>query len=409
MKTNKILTKHLAPSITGLSGNIYQRCPDETQKKIKALGAIMILTAFISSSMMAYAISKICFSNLIWFAPIFVGWFIFIYLFERLIISGRNIRRSAVLILRVLAALVFACLHSIIMDTVFFRKDIENSLAKEIEASELQIRNHSAIQYERISRSVSGLELQNSKNNQIISNYRDSLIAEAGGSGGSHQIGLGPIYQNLKNNIVDPGIKRLTGQISNSDTRIAELSAQLSAINEQLEKDLDNLPSVNKFGLLAYIKEMHQVVFQSDNFTSILFYVLWFIVFIFIEILPLLGKLSLDLRFYYDILDQYLKYEKTLQSSLLGKETQLKLNRAIISYKSDELEFRREQILENLVADLGQNISEMEVSLNYLKQLQKNCDQFEKEFGQYFSTHGEPLLQKMEERYVNIINQLKTA
>ena len=369
----------------------------------------MLLTAVVSSTMMAYAISKLCFESLAWYIPLFIVWFAFVYLFERIIISPKNIRKSAVLISRVIAAFAFAILHSIIMDTVFFKKDIDELIYRESQIEQNGMVENFDQRTATLRNSIAEVTSQIFEDNKSIERINLELALEANGNGGSRERGLGPIYENYQKNIAGPEIKRLESKIATDKNTLDRLNEELKNANHQLKTEIGEIPTQEDIGLLSYIKKMHIVVFKDGDFVSKLFYLLWLVIFIVIETLPLIGKLTIDTEFYYSLLEKDLQTQHTFQTSVLDKELQQRLNREILTSKNEELKYRIDENVKTLTFELSQNLAEIEALQHYLQTLMKKEAELQSDFERYFASHAEPLLEKLQVRYANIVNQLKTT
>lgn len=399
---------HLLKRCTGLSEGSINHCENGVQNNITILGAIMMFTAFISAGFMSYAISVMCFNEK-WMMPvIFVIWFIFVYLFERLIIAGKNIRKSSVLISRIIAALVFALVHSLVIDTLFFQKDIYESFNNERNAKQILI----ASEYDQIIQATNDktdqLRNENSRYRTKILELTNQIASEADGTGGTGRRGLGPVYR-LKSQILRPEINLLKNQININKSEVNSLVQKIKEIEYQRNTEKNEILEASDHGLLTNIRQLHYVTIANGDFISKLFVLLWFLIFVFIESLPLLAKLTLNIVPYYKTNDNFIENHIKLSEVRVQKDFQTNSAAVLATASNDRLKIQANLLLDkmNILRDTT------EQQLISLESILMTYDERVKILQEKYVSHNDtiiiPFTNKIKKEIQIFVNQLKVA
>ncbi len=293
--------KKLLQNITGFSTTVIQHLEIADQNRISLMGGIMIFTSLVSATIMSYAFAVMSFHNPYLIPVIFFLWFIFVYFFERLIISGKKINKL-VMITRFIAALAFAMIHSLIIDVLFFQQDIQESFMNQNKVMAARISKDYDAKITSKTKLINELMVQNQVLSDKIVHLRNQIVSEADGSSGTRKVGMGPIFD-LKKRILLPEIRALNKNIADNKRFIDEYKNEIQAFKIKMGDKINKIIPPNQHGLLTNIRQLNQIEFVHGDFISRLFATLFLLIFIFVETLPLFAKLSLDISSYYNILD----------------------------------------------------------------------------------------------------------
>jgi hypothetical protein len=392
--------------ITGLSQRAVSLSDESCQNKITVLGAIMLFTAFISSGFMSYAISALCFHKIITMPLIFVAWFIFVYLFERLIIAGKDIRKSYILVSRIAAALVFALIHSLIIDTLFFQKDIINSFEKErlSESMGIQSKYDEKINVDKAR--ILELRQNNQQITEEIKSLNEQVLAEVDGSGGSGKKGFGPIYE-LKKKTIEPQLASLMNLIEKNENEILELKNNLVQTENAKQENISSLPDIEDKGLLENIRQLHKITLVEGDFTSRFFLVLWFCIFVFIEALPLLAKLTLEIPDYYNINGKIISDHDKIIEIKINRETQLEVEKELALTANTISKSHIEAVLDKMKIQMDGIERSQYLLSEHLGNYNTNLNTMKKKYPRYIESHVTPLFSQNNKDLRLILNQIK--
>lgn len=405
-KFNIMKTKSFLQKFTGLSSKAINHCGEASQNKIMVLGAIMIFTAFVSAIFMSYAISFLCFHSIITMPAVFLTWFIFVYLFERLIIAGRDIRKSSILVSRLAAALAFAIVHSLVIDTMFFKKDIIDSFKKEKMLESVNIQSTFDRRMENQMNRIMVLRNNNRELTDQVKSLNEQIIAEVDGTGGSFKRGFGPIYE-LKKKSIEPQIESIKTLIVKNEEEIVFLQNNLK--NNELEKNekISMLPDYSDKGLLENIRQLHKITLIEGDFTSRFFLILWFCIFVFIESLPLLAKLTLDIPDYYRGYDKILVGQDTITDIKINHETQVEAERELAFTTNAIAKTHVEVVLDKMRIQLEGLEKSQHLLSEHLKKYDSALGTIRKNYPGYIESHIVPLFAQNIKEMPLIINQIK--
>ena len=321
--------------ITGFSAAVIPHLEIADQNKISLMGGIMIFTPLVSATIMSYAFAVMSFHNPYLIPMIFFLWFIFVYFFERLIISERDVNKL-IMITRFIAALAFALIHSLIMDVLFFQTDIQESFMNQNKVMAASISKDFGVKISSNRKIINHLMAQNQILSDKIIHLRNQIVSEADGSSGTHKVGMGPIFA-MKKKMLLPEIKALNTNINDNKKAIEDYKNRIEAIKLNENNQINKIIPPNQHGLLSNIRQLNQIEFVHGDFVSRLFATLFLLIFIFIEILPLFTKISLDISNYYDIFDMALKRMKNTAFIYYEQKKTNESNRIILSSKSQQL------------------------------------------------------------------------
>ncbi|MBN1185159.1 MAG: DUF4407 domain-containing protein [Bacteroidales bacterium] len=394
--------------ITGLSPKAISYCGEASQNKIMVLGAIMLFTAFVSAGFMSYAISVLCFHSKITMPVVFLAWFIFVYLFERLIIAGKNIRKSSILVSRLAAALVFALVHSLVIDTLFFQKDIISSFDKEKISETSVIQSTYENKIENSNNRLTELRKNNRELTDQIKSLNEQIIAEVDGSGGSHKQGFGPIYE-LKKQSIDPQIASIKELIKKNEDEIVSLQQNMKNTEFEKAERIAMLPKYSDKGLLENIRQLHKITLIDGDFTSRFFLVLWFCIFVFIESLPLLAKLTLEIPDYYKADDKILAGRDTVTDIKINRETQVESEKELALTTNAIAKNHIEVVLDKMKIQMEGLEKSQYLLFEHLKNYDAAIISMRKNYPDYIESHILPLFAQNNKDIQLILNQIKIS
>jgi len=402
MKEKKI---NILQKVTGFSKNTIPLLEDAIRKKITLLGSIMIFTALISAIVMSYAISALCF-NRIWMMPlIFIIWFIFVYFFERLIIAGSNIKGSSVLYYRIAAVICFAIIHSLIIDTLFFQKDINSSYNKDKTEKQKIIEDKFDEKIQDRQNQISVLSNQNQKLFEKIYLLKNKLTAEADGTDGTKKFGMGPIFE-LKQNLYQPEIKSIQDQIKHNNETTDKINKEIAEIKTEKNIKINKVPSSSDQGLLSNIRRLHQIEFINGDFISRSFGILWFLIFVFIESLPLIGKLTLDIDSYYGTQNLVNDGRQQLATVEVQQNVQKSMASILLLAQNNKIEAKGKLLIEKM--QISNNFFREQIIQN--EQILESIISGEKKLNEKFENHRDsqirPLFKKLEKELQILINNI---
>ncbi len=273
--------------ITGAAPEILERCSASCRKTFSSLGVAIIFTSVVGGLVVGYAISVFTFKNMLLFPLVFFVWFVFTFIFDQTNTLSNNPSSKWI---RLGVILVLALFHAFVWDTITLQDDIKAQMQLEYNEKAAEVNN-------RFDKLVSGRQLHidslrsdNRQINEIRRGYIDSLQLEGRGLGGSMRRGIADVYENLEK-LKDEYNELAESEIKSNNELIEEYREEIEQINENRAKEIQTIILPEEFGLMEYVKKMHQMVFIQGSFTERLFFAIWFLLFCFIESLPVVNKI----------------------------------------------------------------------------------------------------------------------
>jgi hypothetical protein len=277
----------------GFSNALLGRCTGNTQSRAALLGAILLVVAFISSTLACISAHFIWGASLLNLLPLFAVWFIFIYLFDRGILQTQ--RSGWVIGIRVCMALLLALLHAYFIDLMVFGRDIDLALFDQNKSRTEKIETKfqpgiDAAQAQTNKLNTRGVQLRNT-----ISQWRNDLKNEADGTGGSHKRGVANIYAEKYKLFMQDSIST-ANELTGIDQQVIQLNREKDSLSHVAQAAVDATPDLREqAGIAKRIETAHQIVFAKGNWSMQLFFGIMFLLAISIELLPAVLKYSIDL------------------------------------------------------------------------------------------------------------------
>jgi len=394
--------KDLLTKIAGLSSDIVRHLESSDRSKVKSLGAMMLFTSFSSALIMGYGISVLSFHSPALFPFVFIFWFIFVYLFERIIVSGNELKKS-VLIARFIAALSFAIIHSLIIDTLFFRSDINEAFRNQQFKTENAIRESSQNKVKDLTASINQLSNQNNAYLKKITNLRQEIVSEADGTSGTHKKGMGPIYD-LKKKMLLPQIRTLQNHIKSNIAAIVGFKSEIKAINKGTDNEISTLPE--NHGLIAHVRMLYEIEMIHGNFISRLFSFLFFMVFVFIETLPLFARISFELKTYHNLLKKKDKSVLQLADFKIQQENQRETKKLVLSTTNQDLSDQSVLNIERMEIHYIAAKEKIRETEKIIQLLASKKQELSKKYPEYSANYLEPTFYNLENDFKKVIKQI---
>lgn len=296
------------------------------------MGATVFFTGLLAAISSAYAMYFV-FDQLIW--PIVFGlvWGLMIFNLDRFIVLSMRkshdshkeyVQAAPRMILAVLIALVI----SKPLELKIFEKEIttELSLIKQelLANSEKAIQARYSSTTDSLKRERNALEVAIEKKEEIRNKLVDIARQEADGTGGSGKVNPGPIYQIKKRN-ADQAQVELDELIAKSDPIDQKIVAELEQLELSKKSDLSQIEVNDINGISFQLTALNRL---GDKYDTI-YYANVFIILLFImlEIAPILAKLISPRGPYDDLLEVH---EKDFES--YRKEKVFKSEKSVEEY-----------------------------------------------------------------------------
>lgn len=277
----------------GFSNALLGRCTGNTQSRAALLGAILLVVAFISSTLACVSAHFIWGASLFNLLPLFATWFIFIYLFDRGILQTQ--RDGWMIGTRVFMALLLAGLHAYFIDLMVFGRDIDLAL---FDQNKARTENIEAKYQPGIDASQTQIAELNNRGvllHDNISQWRNDLKNEADGSGGSHKRGVANIYAEKYKLFMQDSISA-ANELTGIDQRIVQLNQEKDSMSHVAQMEVMATPDLRQqAGVAKRLGTAHEIVFAKGNWLMKLFFIIIFLLAVFIELLPAILKYSIDL------------------------------------------------------------------------------------------------------------------
>lgn len=391
--------------ITGFSTEVIPNLEIADQNRITLMGGIMLFTSLVSATIMSIAFAVMSFHNPYLIPVIFFLWFIFVYFFERLIISGRKVNQL-VMISRFIAALAFALIHSLIIDVLFFQTDIQESFLNQNKVMAAHISKDYGNKISSKTKMMNELMAQNQILSNKIIHLRNQIVSEADGSSGTYKVGMGPIFD-LKKKMLLPEIKALNKNITDNKKSIEEIKNGIQAIKIKMGDEINEIIPPSRHGLLANIRQLNQVEFVHGDFISRLFATLFLLIFIFIETLPLFTKLSLDITSYYSIFDMARNERQNTALIHYEQKNINESNKTILSSKNQRF-IDYHHLQNEKMASFGASVSNrISAFQNSIQEVEDKKNVYQEKYPHLADSHIKPFFDGISKEIKDFYNNLK--
>ena len=352
MKEENIKKTPLLVRLVGIPSVIYQSVSEITQSTLRGMSLKLAFTAIVSGALGALALSLITFKSMWAFFPILIGWAGFIYLFDKMVLFSRKNPMITGMV-RLMAIFVFSFLHTMLLDTLIFKPDIERRLQEEYLntlAYTQDTYNQDIVNYES---QIQRLNNQNKIQYEALISHQTMLFNEAAGSGPSNIRGIGKVYQ--AGQLAAQEKERLAQSvIDQNNTLIKGYEKKIEGLKQASSNHSSNIPTIGDAGLMVYIETLHEMVFEGNG-TLVLLSFVWLMFFGFIESLPLLARLNDKLDEYDELSQEYITRHK--QVSVKKFETNMVLEQHRLAMREQIGRLNNECQNEKAILDIrGQQI-----------------------------------------------------
>lgn len=297
----------------GASPEVIALCSPAEKSKYAQLGSLIyiplvtgilaVLFASLYHTHNAFAIALVC---LVWGGVVFV--------IERtLIASLRPGTFSAAVLFRVVLAFAMSMVISELLILFVFNKDVEAVIVRQHTAQLEQIRAQG-------DESIRQLNGQLSHAQARVQEAYDGLYRETAGISGSGHYGYGPAQRAAQN--------RMEWAQAQLDSANAQIPARIREVQNETERAVSEAQRYQILGLLDALATLHEMAHERRIVMIIL--LIAHILFLAVELMPLVIKLNYKGSQYYTILDAmdriHTDYEvKALEMAAANQVTQLKL------------------------------------------------------------------------------------
>lgn len=397
-----IITRLLQPS-----PKYYHQCTEETRRSIKSLAFVLLFTSLVCGAIFAASICQFCLgADYRLFLPVLCFTGLFYFLVDRpIVFSNANSHSRMVKWLRLAIALVLGLFNSFLIDTFYFKDDIESARVADISQKELALRKDAGIQDSLLLIQKNAVIREMDSAAGHLSAKRDSLNAEADGHGGSGRPGMKAVWQS-KYAMYRADSIALSEQQAIKLQVINSIDSQRSAKAALLQAQVNDLPRQVSTGINQNMQALHQIIWLNGNFTNILMSILILLISMIFELAPLISKM------FYNTSEYFEKYvhEKELRDkqTILAKNKDMHIigSKVLLEQKRDELRMFRESAEDNLRDTIAFNAAVLEQSVSELNRLDTLDQQLKKRHPRYYQTHIQPLL---ESAYTNLHQASKST
>ena len=342
----------------GINKTILKRTPTEVNKYI-GIGATIFFTGVFATLAAGFALHTIF--NSMWLViPVSLLWGLMIFNLDRFIVStmkkkGVFWRDFATASPRIILAIIISIVIAKPMELKIFESEIESELVKmEQETFKVQdelVKSRYTANIDSLNSEIAILKSEN-LTKQIA---RDSLVAaanmEADGTGGSMQRNLGPIYA-TKRAAADKVQTELDQLLATNNSLIAAKQGSIDKQTTTMQSDINNLNRVTMSGFAAKLEGLERASHRSDAIYWANIFVM--LLFIAIEIAPILTKLILERSPYDYVLDKHEHVFAMNHKAITSKQTNLVMTevnfeKEVAAYKTNlainaEKEIAKEEI-----------------------------------------------------------------
>jgi hypothetical protein len=161
--------------------------------------------------------------------------------------------------------------------------------------------------------------------------------------------------------------------------------------------------------LLENIRQLHKITIVEGDFTSRFFLILWFCIFVFIESLPLLAKLTLEIPDYYRANDKILSVHDTITDIKINRETQVEAERELALTTNAIAKTHVEVVLDKMKIQVEGLEKSQNLLFEHLKNYNATLINMQKNYPDYVESHIIPLFAQNNKDIQLILNQVNMA
>lgn len=384
----------------------FWQCTEETQRAIKNLSLSLTFTVSVCGSILAASICHFGFrGDFSWFIPIFLLCAIFYLLLDRPIVFSDLRSRYTIRIVRIAIAIVLGLFNSFLLDSFWFAEDIKSAREVDIKTEEKHMRADMVIQDAVLNLGRKDLMNEIDGLNLVLRVKRDSLNAEADGTGGSGKKGIKQVWWK-KYKMYQSDSVAVSSQIAMKNIEIRKVDSLQRANGSLLQAQIADLPIQFSTGINQSMKALHKLVLREGDFTNIFMSILILLVAMFFELIPLISKGYYDVSEYFDKCALQKDVKEKEASMVKNKEINLIGRKVVMDFKAEEIRLSREYHENNLDYTVAYNKMIHEKVTDELDRLQSLDEKMKQKYPGYFEKHLKPVL---EQAYINIHNAARAA
>lgn len=271
--------------IAGFAPEVYQQCSTDQRYKMVMITFKLLFTSLTSALIVSVALNYTIFHSPLAAVASFFLFFGVNYCFDRMIIAGQS--NALTFFLRILAILTIPLLHTLLFDTYIFRADLEKKYNAKVDTIITGLENeHQLKDFNQID-ALKEIEADTRSLNDTISLLKKSLAGEVDGTLGSKKTGRGGVFE-TKEQLYAIIIQHCEEQIVVNARKMEKIDSLRIQAQQKLELQKATIEKWENVGLLGRISLLHECT--RENKWVFYFSLLWWIFFVLLEALPMLGK-----------------------------------------------------------------------------------------------------------------------
>ena len=328
---------------SGANRSILKRTPTEINKYV-SIGATIFFTGVFAAIAAGYALYTV-FDSYLLVVPIALLWGFMIFNLDRFIVStmkkkGSFSRDFAGAAPRLILAILIAVVIAKPLELKIFESEIQAELVQmqqeNYKKQDDLVRSRYTLQVDTLKSEILALKSEI----DTKANERDRLvneaIMEADGTGGSMNKNLGPIYKTKRTaaDLVQVELDKLTDENS---ALIATKQNDINVLESQMKGDMSTLERVTMSGFAARLEGLERATERSRAiYIASIFIMLLFIA---IELAPVITKLMLERSPYDYVLDKHetvfaANHKAFTSREILTVENEARFNQEISDHKT---------------------------------------------------------------------------
>lgn len=279
--------------LTGYNYELLRECGEASKKSLKKFTAALVIISLIWAANGYNFSSRYLDSNL---AGSMIGAFlsvIMIIMIERQIIL--SVRPKIWLkVFRFVLAFLMAMIGSVIIDQILFSKDLDELRKSNIELNMSDSLNYVSDKY-NLQQEIQSNRVQ-SRDADISLQQVNQQIVASGGSRSSTRSVTDSTKRTMSNTStldISPLINR-ANNITNEKNRFSDNIDKLIVKQRQAHDKYINNKRPSSNGFLGELKLLFDFIFQGDSIIAPLVYLFWFLLFLTLELLVIIAKVSED-------------------------------------------------------------------------------------------------------------------
>ncbi len=294
---------------SGANRSILKRTPTEINKYV-GIGATIFFTGVFAAIAAGYALYTVFESNYL-VVPVALLWGLMIFNLDRFIVStmkkkGAFYRDFAAAAPRLILAILIAIVIAKPLELKIFESEIEAELVQmQQENYKVQddlVRSRYTLQIDTLKSEILALKSEINTKTYERDQLVNEAIMEADGTGGSMRKNLGPIYK-TKRAAADLVQIELDGLNTENSALIAAKQSRIDQFESQMKGDMSTLERVTMTGFAARLEGLERATKRSRAiYIANIFIMLLFIA---VEIAPVITKLILERSPYDYVLDKH--------------------------------------------------------------------------------------------------------